>query len=98
MMRVIVTPKAERDLGRIADWIASDNPDRAITFLDELREACLGLAAFPARYPFVEGLTITGIRRRVHGNYLIFYRVEDEQIVRILHILHGAADYRPLLG
>ena len=36
-----------------------------------------------------------GIRRRVFGNYLIFYRIDAEQIT-VLHILHGAMDYASL--
>ncbi|WP_347968191.1 type II toxin-antitoxin system RelE/ParE family toxin [Mesorhizobium sp. CC13] len=35
------------------------------------------------------------IRRRVHRDYLIFYRVNAERI-EILRILHGAMDYERL--
>jgi len=38
----------------------------------------------------------TGIRRSLFGNYLIFYRVGDDRI-EVIHILHGARDYEPLL-
>ena len=31
------------------------------------------------------------IRRRVHGRYLIFYRVSNDRIT-ILHVLNGAMD------
>jgi plasmid stabilization system protein ParE len=37
-----------------------------------------------------------GIRRRVHGNFLIFYRVETAKVV-IVHIQHGATDYGAIL-
>jgi plasmid stabilization system protein ParE len=37
-----------------------------------------------------------GIRRRPFGSYLIFYRVGTEAI-EVVHILHGARDYEPLL-
>jgi toxin ParE1/3/4 len=37
-----------------------------------------------------------GIRRRPFGNYLIFYRVGADAI-EVVHILHGARDYEPLL-
>ena len=37
-----------------------------------------------------------GIRRRVYGSYLIFYRVRTAEI-EVLHILHGAMNYEPLL-
>ena len=32
------------------------------------------------------------IRRRVHGNYLIFYKVARDRIA-VIRILHGAMDY-----
>ncbi len=41
-------------------------------------------------------IVIYGIRRRSYGDYLIFYRIDDEQI-SIVHILHGARDYEALL-
>ena len=37
-----------------------------------------------------------GIRRCVHGNYLIFYRVREDA-VDIVHVLHGAMDYESML-
>ena len=37
-----------------------------------------------------------GIRRRVYGNYLIFYRV-NVSAVEVLHILHGARDYEQII-
>lgn len=95
-MIVRLTRAAERDLEEIADRIAADNPQRAVSFVHELRGACLGLADFPDRFPLVPRYQRHGIRRRVHGNYLIFYRPEPEAVV-VLHILHGAMDYAALL-
>ena len=37
-----------------------------------------------------------GIRRRVHGRYLIFYRINESQIT-VLHILNGAMDVEAIL-
>jgi plasmid stabilization system protein ParE len=95
-MIVRLTAEAERDLEAIGDYIASDSPAAAILFIRELREKCLGLADFPARFPLVPRYEASGVRRRVHGNYLIFYRV-GEDAVTVLHILNGAADYEALL-
>ena len=36
------------------------------------------------------------IRRRVYGNYLIFYRTMSDA-VEVLHVLHGARDYENLI-
>ncbi|WP_454887911.1 type II toxin-antitoxin system RelE/ParE family toxin [Sphingomonas oryzagri] len=95
-MRVEISAEAERDLESIGDHIARDHPARAITFLRELRLKCLSLADLPHGFPLVHRYEHLDIRRRLHGNYLIFYRAEAERIV-VLHILHGAMDYARIL-
>lgn len=95
-MIVEFTQAAEDDLEAIGDYIARDNPVRALTFLRELRTACLELALMPERFPYLAGFEHRGIRRRLHGNYLIFYRIDDERVL-IVHILHGASDYGALI-
>ena len=96
-MKVRLTTEAEHDLESIADRIALDNPDRALGFVRELRDCCLALARFPERFSLVPRYEGSGVRHRVHGNYLIFYRVENDAVV-VIHVLHGAMDYGDLLG
>ena len=95
-MIVVLTHEAEHDLEAIGDYIARDNPLRAASFVDELRDDCLGLADFPERFPLVPRYETYGLRRRVHGNYLIFYAVEADRVV-VVHILNGAQDYEAIL-
>ncbi|MEJ5207672.1 MAG: type II toxin-antitoxin system RelE/ParE family toxin [Lysobacteraceae bacterium] len=95
-MKVRLTQEAEADLEAIADWIARDNPGRAVSFMQELRACCLALGDAPLAFPLVPRYADMGVRRRVHGHHLVFYRVEAGQVV-VLHILHGARDYLPLL-
>lgn len=95
-MIVRLTVEAERDLEAIGDYIALDSKAAAMLFIRELREKCLGLADFPTRFPLVPRYEACGVRRRVHGNYLIFYRVEEDAVI-VLHILNGAVDYEALL-
>jgi toxin ParE1/3/4 len=90
-VRVFVSHAAERDLEAIADHIAIDSPAAARNFLRKLRTHCAELGQFPARYPIMQGRTDADIRRRVSGNYLIFYRIEPKRVV-ILRILHAALD------
>ena len=52
-MIVELTDEAEHDLEAIGDYIARDNPGRAISFLQELGEKCLALADMPTRVPLV---------------------------------------------
>lgn len=95
-MIVLFTDEAEADLERIGDYIALDNPSRAITFVQEIAERCEELTTMPRAFSLVPRYESTGVRRRPHGNYLIFYRVTDDQI-DILHILNGAQDYESVL-
>ncbi|MGM4984440.1 MULTISPECIES: type II toxin-antitoxin system RelE/ParE family toxin [Rhizobium] len=88
--------EAENDLEQIADYIARDNPQRALSFIRELRSKCEDLVDNPNGYSLVPRYEHHGIRRRVHGNYLIFYRVESAKVV-IIHLLHGATDYGTML-
>ena len=91
-----LSDEAEQDLEQIADYIARDNPRRALSFILELRARCEELLDTPNGFAIVPRYERYGIRRRVHGNYLIFYRVETAKVV-IVHILHGATDYGAIL-
>jgi toxin ParE1/3/4 len=93
---VVLTTLAEADLEHIGDTIAVDSPARALSFIQELRDRCETLAQFPKAYPLVPRYEDRGVRRRVHGNYSIFYRIGLETI-DVLHVLHSARDYEPLL-
>ncbi len=91
-MRVIITPRAQADLEAIGDYIALHDPDRAISFVGELRIRCLTLAENPERFPLAERLAAKGVRKLSHGNYLIFYRIYPDRVT-VARVLHAATDY-----
>ena len=91
-MRVVITDVAKADLVEIGEFIRPHNP----TFVDELLDRCGTLADMPNAFPLVPRYERHGIRRCVHRDYLIFYRVIEDLIV-VIHILHGARDYEVLL-
>lgn len=95
-MIVRLTAEAENDLEQIGDYIAEDNPKRALSFVLALRDKCLSLADAPYGFPLVTRYERHGIRRRVYGNYLIFYRIDGDQ-VSVIHVLHSARDCAALL-
>ncbi|MBK5960626.1 plasmid stabilization protein [Rhodoplanes elegans] len=95
-MKVVVTAAALADLVEIGRAIAGDNPERAESFVAELYDRCRQLASSPRAFPLIPHWEDRGIRRRTHGNYLIFYRIEDDE-VQVLHVLHGARDYTSIL-
>lgn len=96
-MRVRLTDQALDDLKSIADWIGSDNRPRAESFSAELRAKCLDLGDKPERFPVADELRDVGVRKRVHGRYLILYRVHRSE-VEVVRVVHGARDLRSLLG
>lgn len=95
-MKVVITAEAEADLEAIGDYIARDNPARALSYVRELYQLCLDIADMPQASPVVPQYEHNGIRRRVHGRYLIFYRIRADHIT-ILHILNGAMDVEAIL-
>lgn len=95
-MIVVVSAEAESDLEQIATYIAARNDEAALHFIQEVREKCESLSDAPRGYKLVPRYEHLGIRRRPFGNYLIFDRVGPD-IIEVVHILHGARDYEPLL-
>ncbi|MGH8445179.1 MAG: type II toxin-antitoxin system RelE/ParE family toxin [Solimonas sp.] len=95
-MKLVLTEAAKADLIAIGDFIALDNPVRAGSFVDELLDRCESLAELPRAFPLVPRYEHWNIRRRVHGAYLIFYRIDDD-VIHVIHILNGAQDFEALL-
>lgn len=96
-MNIVFTASAEADFEAIGDWIAEDDPRRAASFVMELRERCHSLADKPNRFPVARRIEGRLVRKLVHRNYLIFYRVLGGR-VEIIRVVHGARDWVPLLG
>ncbi|BCK88216.1 hypothetical protein MIZ01_2017 [Sideroxyarcus emersonii] len=90
MARFWISPLAEQDLEAIGDFIAQDNPHRAITFIVELRNQCAKVAANPKACRLRPELG-TNIRSFAYGNYVIFFQ-ENRDALCIVRVLHGAMD------
>jgi toxin ParE1/3/4 len=69
-LKLSVSPKAARDLEAIGDYIAYDNPTRAVSFIREIRQQFRGIARRPAAFPARDDVGV-GVRMAVHGKYLI---------------------------
>jgi toxin ParE1/3/4 len=89
-MRVVFTRLAEIDLEEIGDYIARDNPGRALTFVQELRAQCFKIAAAPLSCAVRPELG-ENLRSCAHGNYVIFFVVDGSRVL-IARVLHGARD------
>jgi len=90
--RIVWRPMAEADLDNIIDYIAQDNPTRAETFGQELRDKALPLAQHPKMGRTGRPGLPAFVRELVaHRNYIVFYRVlDDAGTVEILRVKHAA--------
>lgn len=89
-MGLLFTPLAEQDLEAIGDYIAQDNPRRALTFVQELRRQCQRIELNPPGYRLRPELG-DGIRSCAHGHYVIFFEASASGVT-VVRILHGARD------
>jgi len=94
-MRLIFSPRAMLDLEEIGDYIARDNPKRALSFFAELQEHCHRISEMPSAFPKRDDIE-PGLQMGVHGNYLILFHTESNT-VRIERIVHGARRLQDLI-
>lgn len=87
-MRCELSPKAQRDLREIGDYIARDNPTRAETFIAELVVRGTSVVDAPRGYAVRDELA-PGLRSCAHGHYVIFFSLTPPG-VRIERVIHGA--------
>ncbi len=90
MARYLISPLAEQDMEAIGDFIAQDNPHRALTFIAELRSQCAKIAASPKACRLRPELG-ENIRSFAYGNYVVFFQDNQEEQC-IVRVLHGAMD------
>jgi len=88
-------PKAVEDLEAIGDYIAADDPNRAVSFIDELLSACARIAERPQAFQRRDDLA-RGLRQAVHGNYLILFTAGRKGVV-IERVVHGARRLEDLI-
>lgn len=99
MFKLIYAVEADNDLQAIYDYIATDNPDRAVSYLGEIEKQILRLKDLPnigheSKYSELKAL---GVRILPFDDYLIFHTVnERNNIINIVRVLHGSTDYKRL--
>lgn len=93
-MKVGFSPLSHDDLITIADYIALDNPRRALSYIEEIEARCLRIETAPHGGVMRDDLA-DGLRSIPFGAYLIFYRLYPDE-VRIERILHGARNLNTL--
>ena len=107
-MLLLFTPLAEQDLESIAEYIAADNPLRAIitfcgglfamaiTFVREMRQQCQRIALNPPGYRLRPELG-ERLRSCAYGHYVIFFEASPREVT-VVRVLHGARDVPAQFG
>ena len=88
-------PKAADDLEAIGDFIATDDPARAVSFIDEMLSVCSRIVERPEAFQRRDDLA-EGMRQAIHGHYLILFTADDEGVV-IERVVHGARRLEDLI-
>ena len=99
-MKIRVTPKALNDLKDIKSYIENDlaNPIAANNVINRIIEDYSRLEISPRMGPSLSAKVPfeTDYRFIVSGNYLVFYKTDDEY-VSIYRVLYGRRDYLKLI-
>jgi plasmid stabilization system protein ParE len=89
-MQLELSHYIEGDLDDIADFIAQDNPRRAVTFIQEIRTKFFEIRRNPLIYKIRPDIGEQA-RMATIGNYAILFQVIDE-VVRIERVTYGGRD------
>jgi plasmid stabilization system protein ParE len=90
MMQLELSRYIEGDLNKIADYIAQDNPRRAVTFIQDIRAKFFDIQRNPLIYQFRPDIGEEA-RMATVGNYAILFRLTGE-VIRIERIVYGGRD------
>lgn len=87
-MKIVWSPLALERVEDIARYIADDNPDAAVRWVDDLFASVERLADFPKSGRMVPEVGSPRIRERIFGAYRVIYGVKDR--VDILTVRRGS--------
>jgi plasmid stabilization system protein ParE len=93
-MRLEFSRWVESDLENIGDYIAQDNPARAVSFIREIRSKIVQIGRQPLLHQLRPEIG-EGARLAVVGRYVLLFRIVDET-VRIERVVFGGRDLTAL--
>jgi toxin ParE1/3/4 len=87
------SPRSERELTQLRDYIAQDSPFYARQFTERLVRAVERLPLLPRSGRMVpEAGFQDAIREVIFQGYRIIYRIHSEQLLQIVTVVHRARD------
>jgi plasmid stabilization system protein ParE len=95
-MRVFDSQAIERDLESLAEYIAADNPRRAVSFLREIYAEIERIGKNPLLYQLRPDIG-SDARLAVIGRYVVLFRVADD-VVYIERVVYRGRELQPLFN
>ena len=97
MLKIEYSKKAEFDLEDIADFIAKDSKNRALSYLSKMQELIELISQNPNLGIACSSKNIKlKCRILIFEAYLIFYKVIEKSVL-IIRILHSSVNYKKIL-
>ena len=99
--KVLVAPRAERDLNDIQEYIRFElkNISAARNVADEIERVLSNLGNMPQKYPMsdISELRKEGYRKCVVHNYIALYKIDEKRkAIIVTNIFNGIRDYKNL--
>ena len=95
-----IFPMAQADMEQIFEYIAVElcNPTAALGQINDFEHALDNVCLFPESCPYIRNEYVKDktLRKLVVNNYIVFYRVKDEEI-QVVRVLYGMRNYETFL-
>ena len=93
---VEITKVAERDASSIFAYIARDNRDAAVKWIEEIESQINSLETFPERCSIIPETRELGreYHHLIFGNYRTIFRIQGSKVI-IMRVVHGARLLNP---
>ena len=90
MRRVEWTRSAMADLVSIYEYIAKDSQRYALSVIDRLTKRTIQIGLFPFSGESVPEYRNQQIREVIEYSYRLIYLLDDDDVVYVLAVIHGA--------
>ncbi len=91
MRNLLFREAASADLEAILEYIGRDNPTRAVTFTNELRQQCQNIATLPGTLGRSRAELLPNMRSWAYKGYVILFTYK-EGTIEIINVLDGRRD------
>lgn len=96
-MKLVFTTLASNELSDIKEYIAEGSLYYAEIFTQKILDKIQSIPFMPYKCRIVPEFNLHNVRELIFQNYRIVYRIEAEQAITILTIIHGSRQLNDIL-